>query len=260
MNENYLYIDSRNRLPGQFGNSYSVWTSGTIRMVKSVELVCARIPNTIYNVPNGSNLFMINSILPVNVSPGFYSASSLVNDLTLQSNLSSIGMTTTYLQSEGKLLFSNTSNFTFVTQNGSQLGFPSNVTITSNLATFANAVYNSSIVGRYFVKSSNVIDLTTTDFVFLDIEELRDSSIYDSSSINGSGGNVRRTFGPIPLNVISGGIKTFTENTDFKLSVSFDPPIRSLERLNLAWRDSTGKIVNFNGFEDNSVLLRFHCL
>lgn len=259
MNEKYLYIDSRNRLPGQFGNSYSVWTSGTIRMVKSVELVCARIPNTIYNIPNGSNVLQINST-PINLSPGFYSASSLVNDLTLQSNLSSIGMTTTYLQSEGKLVLSNTTAFSFVTQNGAQFGFPSNVTITSSLGTFANAIYNSTIVGRYFVKSSNVIDLTTTDFVFLDIEELRDSSMYDSSSTNGIGGNVRRTFGPIPLNVISGGIKTFTENTDFKLCVSFDPPIRSLERLNLAWRDSTGKIVNFNGFEDNSVLLRFHCL
>lgn len=259
MYENYLYIDSRNRLPGQFGNAYSIWTSGTLRMVKSVELVCARIPNTIYNIPNGSNIFQINNT-PINVSPGFYSASSLVNDLSIQSNLLSLGFTTTYLTSEGKFVFSNVSNFSFVTQNGSQLGFPSNVSITSSLGTFANLMYNSTISGRYFVKSSNVIDLTTTDFVFLDIDELRDSSMLDSSSINGSGGNVRRIFGPIPLNVISGGIKTFTENTDFKLCVSFDPPIKSLERLNITWRDSTGKIVNFNGFEDNSVLLRFKCL
>lgn len=259
MYEKYLYIDSRNRLPGQFGNSYSVWMSDTVRMISSVDLVCARIPNTLYNIPNGSNVLQINST-PINVSPGFYSVSSLVSDLSTQSNLVSIGFNSAYLQSEGKLIFSNTSAFSFVTQNGAQLGFPSNVTITSTLGTFANGMYSSTYSGKYFVKSSNVIDLTTTDFVFLDIEQLRDSSMLDSSSTNGSGGNVRRTFGPIPLNVVSGGVKTFTESTDFKLRVDFTPPISSLERINLAWRDSTGKIVNFNGFEDNSILLRFNCL
>lgn len=259
MNARYLYIDSRNRLTGQSGNSYSVWTSDTIRNIKSVDLVCARIPNTMYNIPNGSNVFQVNSA-PINIAPGFYSVSSLVNDLSLQSNLTSIGFSTSYLQSEGKLIFSNTSSFSLVTPNGPLLGLPSNVTISSQLGTYANAMYNSTYIGRHFIKSSNVIDLSTTDFVFLDIEQLRDSSMLDSTSTQGSGGNVRRTFGPIPLNVVSGGIKTFTENTDFKLRVDFTPPITSLERLNLAWRDSSGRIVNFNGFEDNSILLRFNCL
>ncbi len=259
MSEKYLYIDSRNRQQGQFGNSYSVWMSDTLRMIKSVEIVCARIPNTMYNVSNGSNVFQIDNT-PINISPGFYSASSLVNDLSLQSNLTSIGFTTSYLQSEGKLIFSNTSAFSIVTNNGQLLGLPTNSTITSVLGTSANVMYNSSYIGKYFVKSSNVIDLTTTDFIFLDIEQLRDSSMLDSSSINGSGGNVRRSFGPIPLNVVSGGVKTFTENTDYKLGIEFTPPLASLERLNLVWRNSYGQIVNFNGFEDNSILLRFKCL
>lgn len=259
MNEKYLYIDSRNRLSGQFGNSYSVWTSDIIRNIKSVDLVCARIPNTIYNIPNGSNVFQINST-PINISPGFYSVSSLVNDLSFQSNLVTAGLTISYLQSEGKLIFSNAASFSLVTQNGTQFGLPTNSVISSQLGTFANAMFNSSFTGRYFVKSSNVIDLTTTDFVFLDIEQLRDSNMLDSTSISGSGGNVRRTFGPIPLNVVSGGVKTFTENTDFKLRVEFTPPITSIERINLVWRNSTGNIINFNGFEDNSILLRFNCL
>jgi hypothetical protein len=259
MQEKYLYIDSRNRLSGQFGNSYSVWLSDTVRGIKYVELVSARIPNTIYNIPNGSNVFQINST-PINLSEGFYSVSSLLSDLSLQSNLVSSNISVSYLQSEGKFIISNTNSFNFQTRLGTVFGFPSNVTITSQVATFANAVYNSTFTGRHFVKSSNVIDLTTTDFVFLDIDQLRDSSMLDSTSNPGSGGNVRRTFGPIPLNVVSGGVKTFTENTDFRLRVEFTPPITSIERLNLSWRDSAGNILNFNGFEDNSVLLRFICL
>lgn len=259
MYERYLYIDSRNRPVGTSGNAYSIWMSDTLRMITGVDLVCARVPNTMYNVTNGSNLFQINST-PINVAPGFYSSTSLVSDLAVQSNIAASGLSVAYLTSEGKFIFSNALSFSFSTANGTLLGFPSNVAITSSLGTFANAMFTSTYAGKYFVKSSNIIDLSTTDFLFLDIEQLRDPSMMDSSSTNGSGGNVRRNLGPIPLDVVSGGIKTFSESGDYKLSIDFETPIRSLERLNIAWKDSTGRIVNFNGYEDNSILLRFKCL
>lgn len=261
MTTKYIYIDSRNRLTGTFGNNYSVWLSDTPKMIKSVDLVSARIPNTMYNIPNGSNVFQINNSVPINISPGFYSATSLVSDLRVQSNLASSNINVSYLTSEGKLVFSNLQSFTFNTQQyGNVFGFPSNVTVTSSLSTFANGYFSNTFSGLFCVKSSNIIDLSTTDFVFLDIEQFRDSSFIDSSSVNGNGGRIRRTFGPIPLDVVSGGIKTFTEKSDYKLSIDFEIPISSLERLNITWRDYNGNILNFNGYEDNSILLRIKCL
>jgi hypothetical protein len=259
MNTKYIYIDSRNRLTGTYGNSYSVWLSDQIRLVKSVDLVSARIPNTMYNIPNGSNVFQINSV-PINISPGFYSATSLVTDLKAQTNLVSSNINVTYLTSEGKLAFSNLQSFTFSTQYGNVFGFPSNVNITSSLSTSANGYFTNTLKDLFVVKSSNIIDLSTTDYVFLDIEQFRDSSFVDSSSVNGSGGRIRRTFGPIPLDVVSGGIKTFTENNDYKFSIDFDTPLASIERLNITWRNYNGDVLNFNGYEDNSVLLRIKCI
>ena len=258
MQERYVYIDSKN-FSGS-GNSYSVWFSDTIRMIKGVDLVCARIPNTMYNIQDGSNVFMINST-PVNMSPGFYSTNSFVTDANLNPDMVSLGNTVSYLVSEGKFIFTSASPFTFQTRYGDVLGFGSNSSIiTSQIATTSNLVFNNSLNGKYFVKSSNVIDLSTTSFAFLDIEQLRDSSMVDTSSTNGNGGNVRRTFGPIPLNVPSGYIKTFTENGDYKLSIDFETPIRSLERLNITWKDYNGNTLMFNGFDNNSILLRFRCM
>lgn len=256
----YLYIDSKNAAAGS-GNSYSVWFSDSIKMITGVDLVCARIPNTMYNIQDGSNVFSINST-PINMAPGFYSTSSFVTDANLQTNMVSLGASVSYLTSEGKFIFTSASPFTFQTRYGDTLGFVSNTLITSQLATSSNAMYNNSLTGKYFVKSSNIIDLSTTSFAFLDIEQIRDSSMVDTSSPtngSGSGGNVRRTFGPIPLNVPSGYIKTFTENGDYKLSVDFETPIRSLEKLNLTWKDYTGNTLIFNGFDNNSILLRFRC-
>lgn len=258
MQERYVYIDSKN-CTGPYGNVYSVWFSDTIRMVTEVDLVCARVPNTMYNIKNGSNVFMINST-QVNMAPGFYSSSCIVTDLNLNNYMTTSGITAAYLNNEGKFLFYSASPFTFQTQYGDFFGITSNTVVSSQLASTANGIYDNTYIGKYFVKSSNIVDLSTTSFVFLDIDELRDSSMIDTSSLNGNGGNVRRSFGPIPLDVPSGYIKTFKESNDYKLSIKFETPIRSLERLNITWRDYTGAPIIFNGFENNSILLRFKCL
>jgi len=256
--ERYVYIDSRNRVE-PFGNAYSVYTSDKLEMIRRVELVNTSIPNTMYNLPTNGAFFTIGA-QTISLPAGFYTASTIVNDLNLNPNMTLSNVTVAYLQSEGKLIFSNTSPFNLVTGNVSApLGLLPSSTYSSVIAGPSSNVWNNTYTGKNIVKSSNICDFTSTNFVFLDISELRSSSFVDTSSVNGSGGNVRRTFGPIPLNVVSGSIKTFTESSDFPIGVDFVPPLGSLERLTILWKDYKGNTINFNGFENNSILLRFIC-
>lgn len=256
--ERYVYIDSRNRVE-PYGNSYSVYTSDKLEMIRRVELVNTSVPNTMYNVPTNGTLFNIDT-QAIALPAGFYTASTIVTDLNVNQGMSLSNVTVNYLQSEGKLIFSNASPFSIITGNVSApLGLLPNSTYSSVVAGPSSNVWNTQYIGKNIIKSSNICDFTSTNFVFLDISEVRSSSFVDTSSVNGSGGNVRRTFGPIPLNVVSGSIKTFTESSDFPIGVDFVPPLGSLERLTVTWKDYKGNMINFNGFENNSILLRFIC-
>ena len=54
----YIYVDSRTRDSNLFpnGNTYSVYLANPIKNIKSVDLVSASVPNTIYNLTFGSNV------------------------------------------------------------------------------------------------------------------------------------------------------------------------------------------------------------
>jgi hypothetical protein len=214
-----------------------------------------------YNFTNDSNtpLFTINAGTHIHLPPGFYTSTGIVTDINNNINTPN-RFSATYLQNEGKIILAYNNPFTITTgPTADIIGLkPSNV-YSSILATSANGYWSTTFAGQHVIKSSNICDFTTSTFVFLDIAELRSSSFIDTSSVNGSGGPVRRTFGPIPLNVTSGGIKTFSENTDYPIGVDFIPPLGSIERLTISWKDYQGNLINFNGFEDNAILLRFVC-
>jgi hypothetical protein len=64
----------------------------------------------------------------------------------------------------------------------------------------------------------------------------------------------------IPMDVSSGFIKRFKKSTDYDLSIRYPYPIQKLDRLTVNWIDRNGNLVNFNGADANSFILRFHTL
>lgn len=249
MSEYYIFADSTNRDKNLYpnGNSYTLHLTKTLRNVTQVDLVSAKIPNTLYNFPGGSNVLTVNSV-PINLPPGFYNACDISDYLTTQT-----GLKVSYLSSEGKLLFSSGNQFTI---NVNDTSLQKIIGLSNGISTF------DSILGFYTVKSNSIIELSTNEFVFLDIEELRNQKVIDSKKLIGDsydGATIATSFSMIPLDVPSSVVKTFKETTDYKISIQFDHPIPSVSRLNVRWLDHTGKLLNFNGVDNNSFLMRFHC-
>lgn len=247
----YVFVDSSNRIP-QNGNVYTLNLTSPLKNIYKVDLVLANVPNTLYNVING--VITINSIEST-IPDGFYDRNGIIKYL----NAILPGVSVDYLNNEGKFIFYSNQAFTLNVSQSLQkvLGYPSN-TSTTTTSVYTNLYKNSSII-----VSTKVIDLSTSNFIFLDIEELRNSRVIDSKSITVNdtyeGSTVARSFAGIPLDVPVSCIKTFKETSDYKYSINFDSVIPSLDRLTIRWIDKLGNIVSFHGNEQNSFLLRFHC-
>ena len=138
-------------------------------------------------------------------------------------------------------------------------GFTSNGVYTATLSTL-NPAYTEGPAG-YYIKSDVVVDLSTNEFVFLDIDELRTTQVTDSKALVGetySGQTIRSTFAMIPMDIGSGCIKNFKEEHDYVISITYPQPIVKLSRITVKWYDKYGKLLNFNGFENNAFVLRVH--
>ncbi len=249
-----IYIDSRHRKE-PYGNAYTVFIQTPLKNVTHVELVAATVPNTMYNITNGKNIITVNTN-NYSISPGFYSSKGLYNAI----NAVCTELCMTLFENEGKYVFINSSPFT-VSVNSSELlnitGFTSG-TLTSTIANPTNGIYDSSLTGQYFVKSSNVMNLKNFgEYVFLDIEELRRPFELEAVSNPYTSEN-SSYFAVIPIDVPSASIKTFKELSDYKISVHYPQPIDQIDRLTIKWLDSLGNSINFNGVDENSFILRFH--
>lgn len=249
-----IYVDSRKRNE-PYGNAYTVFIQSPLKNITQVDLVSATIPNTIYNITDGTDIFTVNSN-NYSISSGFYSSKGLyktVNAICKEMNMS-------MFENEGKYIFLSTSPFT-LTLNSNEFvnitGFTHGVN-NSLYATTSNGIFDSCLNGYYFVKSSNVMNLKTYgEYVFLDIEELRRP--FELEAVNDPLSSENSSyFAVIPLDVPSCSIKTFKEYTDYKISVEYPKPIDQIDRLTIRWIDSSGTSVNFNGVDENSLILRFH--
>ena len=253
----YIYADSKNRVAGSHGNNYYLTLTTPVKNVSRVDLVSAKIPNSMYNITDGSNTFAVNGTF-FSVPSGFYSSYGLAYAITSVSSL-----LVDYLPDEGKFIFYSQSPFTFsATTDQMKRALGIDILTTSvHVNTTVYASY-SKYSNYHIIKSESVIDLSTNEFVFLDIEELRTQCVIDSKSLvreTYEGSTIATTFGMIPMDVSSGQIKTFKETTDYKLSIEFKTPIASISRLTIRWLDKDGKNLSFNGFDNNAVLLRVHC-
>jgi hypothetical protein len=284
-----IFVSSQNRNTSlyPYGNSYTLFLNNTIKQIRKVELVNASVPNTLYNITNGSNIISfgnvneVNGLLTFSIPNGFYSAPGLATELVYAAG-NATGISVQYVSNEGIMLFTNASVFNMVINTAEVapiLGFPTSVVgqvLSSNFVSSSpgSQVYplysdNTQYRGLDWIKSSQVVTMVPNDGIFLDIQELRNFNNEDAQAMTAqsqsnfqtySGSNVSRTFGMIPLDVSSGTIKRFKKNTDYDLNVEFPYPIQKLDRLTIQWTDVNGNVVSFNGLEDNSFLLRFHII
>ena len=274
-----LYVTSTNRdvIKYPYGNSYTLYLSTPIKDITNVELLYAAIPNTMYNLTYGSNVIGFSSnVLPnvpanivSNTLPlGFYSATGL-GQAIVNATFNSSNVSVSYLSNEGKFLFTRNNEFkmTIATAElASLLGFSFPCTAFPSLDASVDSNLQNNLVyqNKWYIKSQFVIEMIVNNSVFLDIQELR--TIYNSCTPQGSpldttnNNTANRSFGLIPMDVVSGSIKHFKKSSDFNSDVDYPYPIMKLDRLTISWTDKNGTLLSFNGAEDNSMILRFHTL
>lgn len=259
----YVYADSTNRDTGLYpsGNSYVLHLTSPIHSVIQVDLVAAKVPNTMYNITDGSNVLVVSSN-NISIATGFYSACGLASAI---SNSTGLFLDVVYLSDEGRFLFTSNSAFTIqgtTTEIRKVLGL--NTGTASSFAGSTSPIYvNDPTYGSYnLYKSPRLIDLSLNEYVFLDIEELRTTSVLDAKKlVNGTteGTSIRSTFGMVPMDVNSGDIKNYKETTDYSQYLVYDSPIPKIQRLTVRWINSRGQALDFQGFDNNAFTLRFHC-
>lgn len=265
-----VYVDSKLRDQTLYpsGNAYVLHLTDPVKNVSRVDLVSAHIPNSFYNILNGSNVMSYHSSgyeqKNFNLNPGFYSASSLqheMNTRVLDDQQSNVA----WVPGEGKFYFYSLIPFT-ITVNSVELsnciGLP--VGTYHSTGTFLDQTYVHNIYDGFFIKSVNVVDFSINEFVFLDIEEFRTPTSLQALPLakDGSGtyqgSSARNSFAIIPMTVSSGCIKHFNENGDYRVSIEFPQPIDKVSRVTVRWTNESGNLVNYQGHETNSFLLRFH--
>jgi hypothetical protein len=257
-----IFADSRNRDVKLYpsGNSYTLYLTTPIKNVTRVDLVSARVPNTMYNLTNGSNVLTVNSS-NISLNQGFYSAGGLASAIA---GSVSNGFSIHYLSNEGHFILSNASTFTFRVNTGEMsnlIGIPQGTTFSPKLATALDPCYSNT----YIFKSNTLIHMNANEYIFLDVDELKTPSHIDAKALSGTtgtvtGSNINRAFAPIMMDVPSGGMKIYHENADYTVSVVYPEPINSLQRLTVNWYDTNGRLLDFRGSDYHAFILRAHIL
>lgn len=257
--ERLIFVDAANRDVSLYptGSSYTLHLTRPIRNVERVDLVSARVPNTMYNLTNGSNVFQINGTSNVSLNEGFYGAYTLAQAVT-----SNAIVTLDYLPQEGHFVFSAAGSFTLKIHSeefAMMVGLTKGTTYTAGTAGPTDPAYS----GKYIVRSTTLVDFSLNEYIYLDIDELRTPFNVDTGALQGtsgtiSGSNANRSFAPIIMDVGSACIKNFHENKDYRVSVDYPEPINSLQRLTVRWVDKNGDLLNFRGWNTNAFILRLH--
>lgn len=251
-NEYFVHADSKNRNTTLFpyGNTYVLNFSKPLSDVVRVDLVSARIPNSMYNLTSTSaNLTTSFTTAPFFLEPAFYSASTLENELNKR--LSPGNETIYYSQQEGKFYYlTNNSTATIVTYS-SELAKMLGLTVRKVYTVAPIPVAIDTFY--YAVKSERVVDFSLNEYVFLDIEEFRGPFFCDLSP-----NPAENMFAVIPMDVYSGQVKTFKETSDYVISRKISNQHTTLSRLTVRWYDKNLQLLNFQGFENNGFVLRVY--
>jgi hypothetical protein len=265
-----LYVDSKNRDARLYptGNAFTLHLTDQIKNVCQVDLVAAKIPNTLYNLTSNSTTLTVDinglATNPMKFNKGFYSTFAIASEINLRLPVSA---NVTYVPAEGKFFIFSLAPFTMnihSTELAKILGLSTGVNTSS--PAFLDPVYSQdpAVTNGFFIKSLKVSDTSIDEFIFLDILELRTPGNMDALALNRDGTGTytgmssRNSFAMIQMDVQSGCIKSFKEETDYTMSVKFPHPIDKLSRLTINWLDSQAKPIDFQGLENNSFVLRIH--
>ena len=270
-----IYVTSTNRELSRFpyGNSYTLYLTTPIKDISDVELLYASVPNTMYNLTDGSNVIgftdtsnVTGNVVLTTLPLGFYGSTTLAGTIYNATQYYS-NVAISYLAGEGKFLFTRPTSFTMnvmTSQLAALLGFsyPCSVDAINSAGTpYAN---NLTYTGKWYIKSDYVIEMNPNEGIFLDIQELR--TMYNECAPIGNplattnNNTANRSFGMIPMDVTSGFIKRFKKSADYDLNINYAYPIQKLDRLTISWTDKNGTLLDFNGANDNTFILRFHTL
>jgi len=268
----YIYADSTNRDTSlyPYGNAYTLFLTNPVRSIVQVDLVAAKVPNTSYNVFSGSSFLSLSNGPSISIAPGYYSACGLASAIE---NASGNSINVDFLNSEGKFIFFSATAWAVTASSEAQKTLGTRATFTLGPAS-GNPVYaNDPTYGQLNIaKSSTIVDLSTHEYVFLDIMELRTTSVLDAKKLvtgkmssnvfyqTTDGSSIRSSFGMVPMDVAGGSIKNFKEENDFRQYIEFDYPIVKLDRLTVRWVDKSGIPIVFNGYENNAFSLRLTCV
>jgi hypothetical protein len=279
----YIHVDSLNRDSNlyPYGNSYVLNLTTRLNSVTSIELISASVPNTIYNITNGSNVFTFNSNL-YSINTGYYAAPDLAAAISATTGGS---LNVSYQSGFGKFIFYANSTFTLQvnTYEMSQVTGMANATVYSSVLGSTNRVYaqDPTYSTKYLVLPSSLTTmvLNKNQSIYLDIAEFRSPSIIDAKAnnygtsypvappvgggttispvvVSTSGGlNIEGVSGIIPLDVPSGTVKVFKAKTECSLPIKFPTPLMNINKLTVRWLDYTGAVVNFNGYDHNNFVL-----
>jgi hypothetical protein len=246
----YIHVDSKNRDTARFpyGNSYVVTLPHVIKSVVKVDLVTAKVPNSMYNLTDGANVFSTNTVT-VSLEQGFYSVQLLADEINDRLN---VNESIRYLQAEGKFVYLTNDSTSSITVNSQEM---SKMLGLNQYKTYTVTPLDVAIGGfSYGLKSDRVVDFSLNEFVFLDIEEFRTPFFSDTNTTTSSAGNM---FAVIPMDVPSTLVKTFKENTDYVMSQALTSQ-QTISKLTIHWYDKNLKHLNFQGFENNGFILRVH--
>jgi len=263
MDEIIVYSDSKNRDTNLYpsANSYVLHLTNPITNVAQVDLVTAKVPNTTFNLTNGTACLNFNGTI-MNLVPGYYTAASLVDEINAR--LATQFSNVKWEAFDGKFLFQSNGPFTLSVSNSISKMLGMDAKVYTGVSASGDPAYAQTLGSAYYIKSDKIVDLTVNEYIFLDIIELRTPSTAEAIGMkpDGSGtytgGNIRNSFASIPMNVNSGAVKTYSESSDYKAEVTYPHPINKIDRLTIRWVDDSGQPVNFNGFNNNSFVLRFH--
>ena len=278
METHYLVVNSNLRDTTLYpsGNSYTMHLTNPIHDVTRVELIQASVPNVIQNVVDGTNIIQVsnletNSLHSFSIPNGFYSATGLGAEIQNAINPVS-GIDVTYLSNEGRYAFLRSNTYSAFDLKPSTLlanlmGFSDTSTrtatevqdLSNTTTTFPLYANNDRYRENYFVKSDQLINLTADNYVYLDINELNNGRMHQAQKIEVNSFSTSASqynFGPIVMDVSSGGIKHFSETNDYSYGVDFYPPISQLSRVTVRWRKSDGSLINFQGLNENSFMLK----
>jgi hypothetical protein len=227
-----------------------------VKNIFKVDLVSAHFPNSLYNITTSSNVISINGNSNIFIHAGRYDQVSLANALTTN------GFKTDYIKTEGHFLISNAASYNFVINNSeisNLMGFMANKTYTLMPA---NPIQDPTYATSNIIRSEIIANMTMNDYLFLDIDELRTPNNLSTgplyaNTINGT--NVNTMFAPVMIkNPHLSSVTNFMETKDILLTTYYPEPIASLDRLTIRWRDKVGNILNFQGLNSNSFILRLH--